>query len=77
MKTDPFSYIFEYSPEFLKTRVIDICNTDKKCFIKIIVELSPRDIGFLEIKGSPSLVKIENVRMVHFIYSTTLFKDSL
>ena len=51
----------EYSPDVLKkkTRILDIFNTDKKCFIKISIESSPREIliriRFLEINGSPSL----------------------
>ena len=36
MKTDPCLYFFEYSPDVLKkkTKLLDIFNTDKKCFIK-------------------------------------------
>ena len=34
VKTDPCLYFFEYSPDVLKkkTKVLDIFNTDKKCF---------------------------------------------
>ena len=34
-KADPCPYLFKYSPDALKkkTRVLDIFNTDKKCFI--------------------------------------------
>ena len=37
VKTDPCPYFFEYSPDVLrkKTGVLDIFNTDKKCFIRI------------------------------------------
>ena len=60
--TDPCLYFFEYSPDVLKkkTKVLDIFNTDKKCFMKINIESSPPEIRirirFLEINGSPSLV---------------------
>ena len=35
-KPDPCLYFFEYSPDVLKkkTKVLDILNTDKKCFMK-------------------------------------------
>jgi hypothetical protein len=58
---DPCLYFFEYSPDVLKkkTKVLDIFNTDKKCFMKINIETSPLEIWirirFLEINGSPSL----------------------
>ena len=37
VKTDPSLYFFEYSSEVLKkkTKVLDILNTDKHCYIKI------------------------------------------
>ena len=39
-------YFFEYSPDVpkKKTKVLDIFNTDKKCFMKIDIETSPPDI---------------------------------
>ena len=61
-KTDPCLYFFEYSPDVLKkkTKVLDIFNTDKKCFMKINIESSPPEIWikicFLDINGFPSLV---------------------
>ena len=64
VKTDSCLYFFEYSPDVLKknTEVLDIFNTDKKCFMKINIESSPPEIWirirFLEIYGSPSLVII-------------------
>ena len=39
VKTDPCLYFFEYSPD-----VLDIFNTDKKCFTKINIETSPQEI---------------------------------
>ena len=60
--TNPCLYFFEYSPDIPKnkTKVLDIFNTDKKCFMKINIESSPPEIWirirFLEINGSPSLV---------------------
>ena len=56
--TDPGLYFFEYLPDDLKkTKVLDIFNTDKKCFMKINIESSPLEIWirirFLEINGSP------------------------
>ena len=44
--TDPCLYFFEYSPDVLKkkTKVLDISNTDKKCFIQINIESSPGDM---------------------------------
>ena len=62
VKTDPCSYLFEYSPDVLKkkARFLDLFNTDKKCSIKNNIESSPREIWirirFLEINGSPSLI---------------------
>ena len=44
MKTDPCLYFFEYSPDQKKTKVLDIFNTDKKCFMKINIESSPIEI---------------------------------
>jgi hypothetical protein len=67
VKTDPCLYFFEFSPDVLKkkTKVLDIFDTDKKYFIKINIESSPPEIWirirFLEINGSPSLVKIIDV----------------
>ena len=44
-KTDPYPNLVEYSPDVLnlkkKTKVLDILNTDKTCFIKINVESGP------------------------------------
>ena len=63
VKTDPCWYLLESSPDVLKkkTRVLDMFNMDKKCFIKIDRELCPQEIWirirFLEINGSPSLIK--------------------
>jgi hypothetical protein len=39
-KTDPYPILVKYSPDVLKkkTKVLDIINTDKTCFIKIHVE---------------------------------------
>ena len=38
VKMDPCPYLFEYSPDFLKkkTRVLDIFNTAKNPFLKLI-----------------------------------------
>ena len=61
--TDPCLYFSEYSPDVLKNKkkVLDIFNTDKKCLMKINIESSPPEIWiricFLEINGSPSLLK--------------------
>ena len=59
--TDPCLYLFKYSPDVLKKeKVLYIFNTDKKCFIKMNIELSLPEIWirirFLEINGSPSLL---------------------
>ena len=37
-KTNPCPYLVKYSPDILKrkTKVLDILNTDKQCFIKKI-----------------------------------------
>ena len=44
----------------MKTKVLDIFNTDKKCLIKNNIESSPQEIWirirFLEISGYPSLL---------------------
>ena len=54
VNTDPYLYFFENSPDVLKkkTKVLDIYNTDKKCFMKTNIELSPPEkwirIRFLE-----------------------------
>ena len=55
-KTDPCLYFFEYSPDVLKkkTKVFDVFNTDKKCFMKINRESSPPEIWIIIV--SPSLV---------------------
>ena len=39
-KTDPYPNLVKYSPDVLKkkTKVLDIINTNKTCFIKISVE---------------------------------------
>ena len=44
---DPYPNIVKYSPDVLKkkTKVLDIINTNKTCFIKINVESSPRRYG--------------------------------
>ena len=61
-KTDPYPNLVKYSPYLLKkkTKVLDIINTDKTCFIKINIEPSPQElwirIRFLEKNGFPSLV---------------------
>ena len=46
MKTDPYPNLVKYSPDVhkKKTKVLDIFNADKKCFIQINVELSPQKI---------------------------------
>ena len=43
---DPCLYFFEYSPDALKkkTKVLDIFNTDKKCFLEINIESRPPEI---------------------------------
>ena len=45
-KTDPYPNLVRYSTDVLKkeTKVLDIINTDKTCFIKINVETSPQEI---------------------------------
>ena len=44
--TDTYPTLVKYSPDILKkkTKVLDIINMDKKCFIKKDVESSPQDI---------------------------------
>ena len=39
-KTDPFLYSLKYSPGVLKKKkkVLDVFNTDKKCFMKIKIK---------------------------------------
>ena len=46
-KTDPCLYFFEYSPDVLKkkTKVLDIFNTGKNCFMKINIESSSQEIS--------------------------------
>ena len=80
MDKDPFLrsvYLFEYSPDVLykKTEVLDIFNTDKKCFMEINIESSPPTIWirirFLEINGSPSLyinIKYRGIDCTGHIY---------
>ena len=64
MKTDLCLYLFEYSPDVLKkkTKVLDIFYLDKKCFMKINIELSPPEIWirihFYNGSGSHSLTEI-------------------
>ena len=43
-ETDLYQNLVKYSPDILQktTKVLDIINTDKTCFIKIKVELSPQ-----------------------------------
>ena len=59
VKTDPCLYFFEYSPDALKkkTKVLDIFNTDQKCFN---IETSPPEIWirirFHNGSGSLSLI---------------------
>ena len=61
-KTDPCPNLVKYSLVVLKkkTKVLDIFDTDKICFIKSNIESSPQEIWirihFLEINGSPSLL---------------------
>ena len=66
LKTDLCLYFFKYSPDVLKkkTKVLDILNTNKKCFMKINIEPSPPEIWirirFHTGSGSPSLVESMN-----------------
>ena len=61
LKTDLCLYFFKYSPDVLKkkTKVLDILNTNKKCFMKINIEPSSPEIWirirFHTGSGSPSL----------------------
>jgi hypothetical protein len=71
---DPCPYLVQYSLDIFKkkTKVLDILNTNKICFIKINIELSPPEIWirihFLEINGSPSLIIIcDFTEMVCFV----------
>ena len=65
LKTDPCLYLVKYSSDFLKkkTKVLDIFDTDKNCFIKINIESSPPEIWirirFHNRSGSPSLINIK------------------
>ena len=43
VKKDPCKNLLEYSPK-RKTRVLDIFNTDQKCFIQINIESNPQEI---------------------------------
>ena len=64
LKTDPCPYLVIYSLHVLKikTKVLDIFNTNKKCFMKINKESSPPEIWirirFHNGSGSPSLMII-------------------
>ena len=69
LKTDPCPYLVKYPLGVLqkKTKVLDIFNTDKKCFIKINIESNPPEI-WIRIRfhygsGSPSLVNT-NVKLI-------------
>ena len=66
---DTCLYFFGYSPDVLKKKkkVLDIFNTDKKCFMI--------RIRFIEINESPSLVKIVKIMItitVTFFVTTNL-----
>ena len=60
--TDPCPNLVRYLPDFLKkkTKVLDVLDTDKRCFIRINIKSRPQDIWirihFLEKNGSPSLL---------------------
>ena len=63
MDKDPFyPYLIKYSPYIIKrkAKVLDIFNTNKKCFTRINIESSPWEIWirvrFLEMNGSLSLI---------------------
>ena len=45
-KTDPYPYLLKYSSDVLKwkIKVLDLFNTDKKCFLKIYEESRPEEI---------------------------------
>ena len=82
MITNPCPYLIKWSFDILnkKTRILDIFNKDKKCFIKIIKELSPQEI-FQE-NGSPSLFKTlitkskQIIRWIFIILIYLTFKTS-
>ena len=44
-KKVPYPYLVIYSPDVLKkkTKVLDISNTNKKCFVQINIESSPQE----------------------------------
>ena len=69
VKTDPCLCFFEYSPEFLKRKikVLDIFNTDKKCFMKINIESSPSDIR--KINGSSSFLFLPNFDIIFVAFT--------
>ena len=53
VKTDQFPQLVKYSTDVLKkTKVLDILNTDKKCFIKINVESRPQEIRIFFLKAT-------------------------
>ena len=51
LKTDPYPNLVKYSLNVLKkiTKALDFFNTDKSCFLKINVELSPLGIWRIRI----------------------------
>ena len=67
LKTDPCPYPVKYSLYVLKkkTKVLDIFNMDKKCFIKINIESCPPEIWirirFHNGSGTPSLVYMQYI----------------
>ena len=76
-KTDSCQYFFDVLKK--KTKVLDIFNMDKKCFMKINIESSPPEIWirirFLEISGSPSLY--EQSMGISFFGHLTEFRQGL
>jgi hypothetical protein len=65
-----YSYFFEDSPDVLKkkTKVLDIFNTDKKCFMHINhIESSPPEIWirirFHKGSRSPSLIRTHKANL--------------
>ena len=50
VKTDPCPKLVNYSSDVLnyKSKVLDISNMDKRCYIKIYVESSPQEICFTD-----------------------------
>ncbi len=58
-----------------KTKVLDIFDTDKKCFMQVNLKSSPPEIWirirFLEINRSPSLVYSLNAFIEAFMVSCT------